>query len=53
MPQGKRKEPGLLGVLRRYNVSFKRSGNGIVIVPPELTPDDYQLAYVFKYNLIY
>ncbi len=33
-------------------VSVKRSGNGIVIVPPELTPDDFQQAYVFKLSNI-
>jgi alpha-L-fucosidase len=29
-------------------ISFKSSGSGIVISPPVLTPDDNQLAYVFK-----
>jgi alpha-L-fucosidase len=29
-------------------VNVKRSGSGIVIVPPKLTPDDFQQAYVFK-----
>ncbi len=29
-------------------VSLKGSGNNLVITPPALTPDDHQLAYVFK-----
>jgi len=29
-------------------VSLQSSGRGIVIIPPVLTPDDNQLAYVFK-----
>ena len=29
-------------------VQFKASGGNLVITPPVLTPDDYQLAYVFK-----
>lgn len=29
-------------------VRTKKSGDTIVIVPPDMTPDDYQLAYVFK-----
>ena len=29
-------------------VSMKSQGGGIVIVPPRLTPDDHQHAYVFK-----
>jgi alpha-L-fucosidase len=29
-------------------VTVKKSGGGVIIVPPHLTPDDYQLAYVFK-----
>ncbi|MFZ0281396.1 MAG: alpha-L-fucosidase, partial [Bacteroidales bacterium] len=29
-------------------VILKQSGNGVVIVPPKLTPDDYQPAYVFR-----
>lgn len=29
-------------------VRFRKSGNGIIINPPALNPDDYQLAYVFK-----
>jgi len=41
---------GLLG--SSVPVSVKRSGNGIVIVPPELTPDDFQQAYVFKLSNI-
>jgi hypothetical protein len=31
-------------------VKFRKSGNGLVISPPVLTPDDYQPAYVFKIN---
>ncbi|TAL66171.1 MAG: alpha-L-fucosidase [Bacteroidetes bacterium] len=30
------------------SVSVKETGGNIVIVPPSLTPDDHQLAYVFK-----
>jgi alpha-L-fucosidase len=30
------------------NVQAKVQGNNIVIVPPALTPDDHQLAYVFR-----
>jgi alpha-L-fucosidase len=41
---------GLLG--SSVPVSVKRSGNGIMIVPPELTPDDFQQAYVFKLSNI-
>ena len=33
-------------------VSAKKSGTGSVIVPPNLTPDDYQPAYVFKLSNI-
>lgn len=33
-------------------VSMKNSGGGIVIVPPRLTPEDYQNAYVFKISNI-
>jgi hypothetical protein len=31
---------------------MKSSGGGIVIVPPHLTPDDCQSAYVFKISNI-
>jgi alpha-L-fucosidase len=41
---------GLLG--SSVPVSVKRSGNGLVIVPPELTPDDFQQVYVFKLSNI-
>mgnify|MGYP005848324097 CR=1 FL=1 len=30
------------------NVQLRTSGNNLIIVPAALTPDDYQLAYVFK-----
>ncbi|MDP4222193.1 MAG: alpha-L-fucosidase [Bacteroidota bacterium] len=33
-------------------VSLKRTGEGVVIVPPVLTPDDYQMAYVFRLSNI-
>jgi alpha-L-fucosidase len=36
----------LLGTER--SVSFKDSGGNLTIIPPQLTPDDYQQAYVFK-----
>lgn len=35
------------------SVSVKASGNNLIITPPDLNPDDHQLAYVFKIsNLI-
>jgi alpha-L-fucosidase len=30
------------------NVGLKEKGGNLVIIPPALNPDDYQLAYVFK-----
>jgi alpha-L-fucosidase len=33
-------------------VRYRHSGNTLVIVPPDLTPDDYQPAYVFKISNI-
>jgi alpha-L-fucosidase len=30
------------------SITFKQIGANLVIAPPVLTPDDYQLAYVFK-----
>jgi alpha-L-fucosidase len=33
-------------------VMTKRSGSGIEIVPPRLTPDDYQPAYVFRLEVL-
>jgi alpha-L-fucosidase len=30
------------------NVGLKEKGGNMVIIPPALTPDDHQLAYVFK-----
>ncbi|MBK7134404.1 MAG: alpha-L-fucosidase [Bacteroidales bacterium] len=30
------------------SVSVKASGNNLIITPPDLNPDDHQLAYVFK-----
>jgi alpha-L-fucosidase len=36
----------LLGTYKSIN--FRNTGNNLVITPPVLTPDEYQLAYVFK-----
>jgi len=36
----------LLGTDRK--VIIIRNGKGVTIKPPLLTPDDYQLAYVFR-----
>jgi len=33
-------------------VSFKVSGGNLIIVRPVLTPDDFQLAYVFKLSFV-
>ena len=33
-------------------VMTRRSGGGIEIVPPRLTPDDYQPAYVFRLDML-
>ena len=40
----------LLGSARPARV--KSSGTGVVIVPPSLSPDDYQPAYVFKIKIL-
>ena len=33
-------------------VSFKVSGGNLIIIRPVLTPDDFQLAYVFKLSFV-
>lgn len=44
-------EVSMLGSAAR--VGIKRSGTGIQIIPPQLSPDNYQPAYIFKLNNIF